>query len=94
MHSTVQNLKKNGIWPPPPINQSTPASVNTLLPQSSSDLGTDQVEIIDDTIKQDVQTVNQTLLQITTGSPTSNLNLSNTSHHKTPETISPCSKPM
>ena len=84
MHSTVQNLKDNGICLPLPINQSTQALVSIILPQSSSDLDTDQGEIINETIKQVVQMENQTLLKTTTGSPSSNLNLRNTSHNNTP----------
>ena len=76
--------EKKGICLPLPINQSTPALGSTILPQSSSDLDTDQGGIIDEMIKQVVQTVNQTLLKTTTGSPTSNLDSSNTSHHNTP----------
>ena len=54
------------------MNQSTPALVTTILPQSSSDLDTDQGEIIDETLKQVAQTVNQMLLMTNTGSPASN----------------------
>ena len=36
VHNTVQKLKKN-ICLPPPIKQSKPASVNSILLQSSSD---------------------------------------------------------
>ena len=49
--------------------------VSTISPQSSSDLDADQGEIIDEMIKQVLQTVNQTLLKTTTGSPTSNFRL-------------------
>ena len=58
---------------------------STLFSQYTSDLDTDQGEIIDETTKQVVQTVNQTLLQTTTDSPTSNLDSSNTSHDNTPD---------
>ena len=75
MLSTVQNLKNNGICFPPPINQSTPVLVSTVLPQSSSDLDTDQGQIIDKTGKQVVQIVNQMLHKTTTGSLNSNLKL-------------------
>ena len=37
IHITVQNVEKKGICLPSPINQSTPALVSTLSPQSSSD---------------------------------------------------------
>ena len=77
MHSTVQNLDKN-ICLPPPINQSSPASVSTVLPQSGSDLYKDWGKIIDGMLTQVAQTVNQMLLKTTTGSPTSNLDLNDT----------------
>ena len=69
--STVHNLEKN-ICLPPPISQSTPALVNTILPQSSSDLDTDGVKSLMNYSK-NVQIFNQTLLMTTTGNPTSNL---------------------
>ena len=50
MHSTVKNLGKN-IYLQPTINQSIPALFSTISPQSSSDLDTDQGEIIDETLK-------------------------------------------
>ena len=50
VHSTVQNSNVNGICLPPPINQSTPALVSSILPQTNSDLDTDQGEFIDETI--------------------------------------------
>ena len=52
MSGAVQISNINGICLPPPINQSTPASVSSILPQSSSDLDTDQDEFIDEKIKQ------------------------------------------
>ena len=51
------------------------------------DLDTDQDEIIDETLKQVAHTVNQILLKTTTGSPTSNLDLSDASHNNTPERL-------
>ena len=65
--------KINDICLPPPINQSTAALVSSVSPQSISDLDTDQGEIIDETIKQVAQSVNQMLLKTTTGNSTSNL---------------------
>ena len=59
---------------PLPINQSTPASVSSILPQSSSDLDTDQGDIIDETIKQVAQSINQTMLKTSRSNPISNLN--------------------
>ena len=76
-------FRKKCICLPLPINQSTLALVSTISLQLSSDLGTDEDEITDETIKQVVQTVAQTLLKTTRGSPTSNLNVSNTSHNYT-----------
>ena len=74
VHGAVQNSKINGIGLLPPINQSTPVSVSFILPQSSSDLDTEQADIIDETIKQITQSVNQTLLKTSIGNSTSNLN--------------------
>ena len=62
---TIQNSIINGICLPPPINQSTSASVSCVLPQSCSDLDTDQGDIIDERIKQVAQSVNQILLRQT-----------------------------
>ena len=52
---------------------STPALVSSILPQSSSDLDTDQGDIIDEILKQVAQSVNQMLLKTSTGNPTSSL---------------------
>ena len=65
--------KINGICLTPPINKSTPVMVSSILPQSSSDLDTDEGENIDKTIKQVAQTVNQMLLKTNAGNPTGNL---------------------
>ena len=62
VHGAVQNSKINGICLPQPINQSTPVLVSSISPQSSSDLDTDQSDIIDNTIKQVARSVNQMLL--------------------------------
>ena len=51
--------------------------------QSSSDLDTDQGQIIDEMLKQVALTVNKMLLKTTMGSPTSNLDLSNTPQDNT-----------
>ena len=59
-------------------------SVNSILPQSSSDIDTDQSDIIDETIKQVAQSVNQTLLKTSTGNPTSNLTLNDSPHDRIP----------
>ena len=56
-----------------PIYQSTPVLLSSISPKSSSDLDTDQDDIIDETIKQVAQSVNQMLLKKSTGNPTSNL---------------------
>ena len=73
VHGAVQNSKHNGMCLPLPIHQSTPASVSSILPQSSSDLDMDQGDIIDETIKQIAQRVNQTLFKTSTGDPISSL---------------------
>ena len=71
LHGTVQNLVKRIF------------AYHNHLPQSSSDLDTDQDEIIDEMLKQVVQTVNWLLLKTTTGNPASNLDSSNTPHDNT-----------
>ena len=69
---------------PPTANKSEYSSlVSTISLQSSSDLDTNQGEIIDEMLKQVAWTVNQMLLKTTTGSPTSNLDLSDTAHDNT-----------
>ena len=73
VHGAIQNSKLNGMCLPPPANQSTPASVSSISPQSSSDLDIDQGDIIDETIKQVAQSVNQMLLKTSTGNPISTL---------------------
>ena len=83
VHGTVQNSKINGICLPSPINQSTPALVTSSSQQSSSGFDTDQGEIIDKTIKQAAQPVNQMLLKTTIGNSTTNLTLSNSLQDRT-----------
>ena len=73
VHGAIQISQLNGMCLPPPINQSTPASVSSILPQSSSELDTDQGDIIDKIIKQVAQSVNQTLLKTSTGNHISSL---------------------
>ena len=65
---------------PPPVSQSTLALVSSILSQTSSDLDTDQGDIIDETIKQVAQTVNQMLLKSSTGKPTSPLTQNDPPH--------------
>ena len=59
------------------------SSVSSILPQSSSDLDTDQGEIIDEAIKQVTHSVNQMLLKTSTGNSTINLTLSDSSQDRT-----------
>ena len=59
--------------PPLPVNQSAPVSISSILPQSSSDIDTDLGNIIEKTIKQVTQSVNQALLKTSTGNPISSL---------------------
>ena len=73
VYGAIQNSKLIGICLPPSINQSTAASVSSISPQPSSDLDTDQGDIIDETIKQVAQSVNQTLLKTSTDNPVSSL---------------------
>ena len=58
---------------PPPVNQSTPPSISSISLQRSSDLDTDQGDIIDETIKQVAQLVNHTLCKTSTGNSISTL---------------------
>ena len=67
------NSKLSGVCLPPPVNQSAPALIRSILPQSSSDLDTDQGDIIDKAIKQVAQSVNEMLLKTSTGNSISNL---------------------
>ena len=67
---------------PPNTYKSKYSSVSSILPQSSSDLGTDQGDIIDEAIKQVALLVNQMLLKTSTGNPTSNLTQNDLPHNK------------
>ena len=87
VHGAVQNSKINGSCLPPPINQSTPMSVSSILPKSSSDLDTDQGDITDETIKQVAQSVNQMLLKTSTDNPTSNLTQNDPQHDRIPNRV-------
>ena len=86
VQSTVKNIEKN-IYLPLPISQRTQALVGTILSQSSSDLDTDQGEIIDEVLKKVAQTFSQTLLMTTTSYPTSNLKLKQKTHIIIPQTV-------
>ena len=80
VHGAIQNSKLNGMCLPPPVNQSTPALVISISPQSSLNLETDQGDIIDETIKQVAQSVNQMLLKTSTGNPIRALTPNNLPH--------------
>ena len=73
VHGAIQNSKVNDMCLPLPLNQSSLVLVSSISPQSSSDLDTDQGDIIDETIKQVAQSVNQTLLKTSTSNPISSL---------------------
>ena len=73
VHSTEQNLERKIFTYYCQSNQSTPASLSTILPQSSSDLDTDKGEIINEMLKQVVQAFNQMLCKTTTGNPASQM---------------------
>ena len=64
VHGAIQNSKITNTFLPPPINQSTSGSISSILPQSSTDLDTDQGDITDETKKQVTQSINQTLLVV------------------------------
>ena len=59
------------------MSQSTPVSVSTISPKSSSNLDTDQSEAIDETLGKVAQTFNQTLLMTTGGTHNSNIDSNN-----------------
>ena len=58
--------------------------VSSILPQSSSDLHTDQGDIIDEKIEHVAQSVNQMLVKTSTGNPTSNLTQNDSPHDRIP----------
>ena len=84
VHGAIQNSTVHGICLPPPINQIIPALVSSILHQSSVDLDTDHGDIIDKTIKQVTQSVNQILLKTSIGNPTNNLTQNDTPHDRIP----------
>ena len=43
VHGATQNPRATNSYLPPPLNQSTPASISSISPQSSMDLDTDHV---------------------------------------------------
>ena len=61
VHGATQNPKTTDHFQPP-IIQSTPASISSILPWSSLELDTNHGEIIDETIKHVTQTLKQTLM--------------------------------
>ena len=67
-----QNPKATNNFLPPLISHSTPASISSILPQSSSNLDTDHGDMIDETIKHFTHTINQTLLTSNVSSATTN----------------------
>ena len=80
VHGVIQNSKLNGTYLPPPVNQSTPALVSCILLQSSSDLDMDRGDIIDGTVKEVSQSVNQMLLKTSTNNPINSLTQKNYMH--------------
>ena len=73
VHDAIQKSKVANICLPPPVSQSTPASISSISPQSSSDLDTDHGDIIDETIKKVTQSINQTLCASNIGGSTTNI---------------------
>ena len=67
VHGATQNPKAPNKCIPLPMSQSTPASIISISTQSNSDLDSHHGDMIDETIKQVLHTINQTLL-------TSNIN--------------------
>ena len=76
VHDTTQNSQTTNHLPPI-ISQSTPASINSISPQSRSELDTNHGDMIDETIKHVTQTHNQILM-------TSNQHSTNTLTQKRP----------
>ena len=60
VHGATQNPKTTS-YLPPPVSQSTPASISSISSQSSSEPDTDHSDMIDETIKHVTHTFNQTL---------------------------------
>ena len=81
VHGAIQNSKLNGICLPLPVNQSSLALVSSISPKSSSDFDMNQVDIIDETIKQVAQSVNQMLLKTSTGNAISSLTQNDPPHN-------------
>ena len=61
VHGATQNPIATCNYLPPPISQRTPASISSISSQSSSELDTDQGDMIDKTIQHVTQTLKQTL---------------------------------
>ena len=72
VHGAIQNPEATNNCHPPPIRQSTPASISSISTQSSSDLDTDHGDMIDKTIKHVTHTTYQALLTLNISNTTSN----------------------
>ena len=72
VHSAIQNPKTTNNYLPAPVGYSTPASISSISPQSSSYLDTNHGDMIDDIIKQVTHTINQNLLTSNAGNNSTN----------------------
>ena len=84
VHGANKNPKATNNCLPLPIIQSTPASITSISPQSSSDPDTDHGDMIDDTIKHVTPTINQTLMTSNVSNTCTN-KTSNDPYDNTPE---------
>ena len=89
MHATTQNPKATNNCIPAPVNQSSPASISPISPQSRSDLGTDHGDMIDETIKHVTQTIEQTLLTSNVSNTSTNRICNDPPHENTPDLMLP-----
>ena len=84
VHGAIQNPKATNNYLPSPISLSTPASISSISPQSSSDLDTNHGDKRYETIKQVTHTINQILLTLNTCNTSTN-KVSNDPHDNIPD---------
>ena len=84
VHGVILNQKATNNCLPPSISQSTPVSISSISPESSSDLDTGHGDTIDETIKHVKHTINQTLLTSSITNATAN-KASNGLHDNMPD---------
>ena len=84
VHGAIKNPKASNNCLPLPISQSTPASISSISPQSSSDLDTNHADMIDKTIKHATHAITQTLLTSNVSNTSTN-KASDNPHGNTPD---------